>query len=224
MENITSGKMNLQLALDFGDSYSLLRIAQEIADYFDWIEAGTPWIMQEGMESVHALRQRLPDKIIVADLKIVDAGDYEAAIGFHAGADIVTVLSMSSNATINGVIKAANDHGGKVLVDMLQEKDIARRIPEVLKMGAHYIGLHNAYDDLEAGKDPLAEMRVFSRLAPSAIVVAGGVGLDNIAEIAEHRPHTIIVGRSVTAAKDPAQAAREMREILDAMPLEGDTR
>jgi 3-hexulose-6-phosphate synthase len=224
MEQKKAGRIHLQVALDAGDSASLLRIARQTADTIDWLEAGTPWIMREGMSSVRALKKALPEKTIVADLKIMDAGDYEAGIAFEAGANIVTVLSLASDATIRGAIQAARRAGGEVLVDMLQERDIARRIPQVLKMGAHYIGLHNAYDDLETGKDPLAEIRAFSRLAPGAIVVAGGVGLENIAEIAGHHPRAIIVGRSVTAAKDPAQAAREMREILDAMQMEGDAR
>ena len=224
MKQDKAERINLQIALDLGDSASLLRIAHQIADAVDWLEAGTPWIMREGMRSVEALKNALPDKTIVADMKIMDAGEYEASIAFEAGANIVTVLSAASDVTIKGAIQAARQAGGEVLVDMLQEQDIIRRIPEVLNMGAHYIGLHNAYDDLQAGKDPLAEMRAFSRLAPGAIVVAGGVGLDNIAEIAAHRPRTIIVGRSVTAADDPARAARGMRAILDAMQMEGDAR
>ena len=224
MEQKKAARINLQVALDAGDSASLLRIARQTADTVDWLEAGTPWIMREGMRSVAALKNALPGKTIVADLKIMDAGDYEASIAFEAGARIVSVLSAASDATIIGAIQAARRVGGEVLVDMLQEKEIARRIPEVLKMGAHYIGLHNAYDDLVAGRDPLAEMRAFSRLAPGAIVVAGGVGLDNIAEIAAHRPRTIIVGRSVTAAEAPAKAIREMRAILDAVQMEGDAK
>jgi len=214
-------RINLQIALDAGDSASLLSIAQATAAYADWMEAGTPWIMWEGIEAVRALRRLLPGETIIADLKIMDAGEYEAGIGFQAGADIVTVLSVAGDATIQGAVRAARNHGGKVLVDMLQERDMAKRIPEVLQMGAHYIGLHNAYDVPEADKEELAEIRSYGRLAPGRIVVAGGINLDNIAEIAQYHPHAIIVGRAVTAAKDPTIVAREIREILDDLYIDG---
>ncbi len=38
----------------------------------DWLEAGTPLILAEGMHGVRALRERFPDVPIVADLKTMD--------------------------------------------------------------------------------------------------------------------------------------------------------
>lgn len=215
MDQSGSRRTNLQVALDFGDSACLLPVARQVAAHADWIEAGTPWLMLEGMGPVRALREMLPNKIIVADLKIVDAGEHEAEIGFKAGADIVTVLSMASDATISGAIHAANEHGGKVIVDLLQEADIVGRLQEVLKLGAHYIGLHNAFDDLEAGLKPTSDIAHIIHLAPHSIVVGGGIGSHNIAAIAKHRPCTIIVGRSVTGASSPGKAAEALRAILD---------
>ena len=40
----------------------------------DWLEAGTPLIIAEGMHGVRALRERFPKTPIVADLKTRDGG------------------------------------------------------------------------------------------------------------------------------------------------------
>lgn len=40
----------------------------------DYLEAGTPLILAEGMHGVRALRERFPDTPIVADLKTMDGG------------------------------------------------------------------------------------------------------------------------------------------------------
>jgi 3-hexulose-6-phosphate synthase/6-phospho-3-hexuloisomerase len=40
----------------------------------DWLEAGTPLIIAEGMHGVRALRERFPQTPIVADLKTMDGG------------------------------------------------------------------------------------------------------------------------------------------------------
>jgi len=40
----------------------------------DWLEAGTPLIIAEGMNGVRALRDEFPDVPIVADLKTMDGG------------------------------------------------------------------------------------------------------------------------------------------------------
>ena len=215
MNQNTSKRINLQIALDVGDSASLLRIGREVAEHADWIEVGTPWIMQEGMAPVRAIREMLPGKHIVADLKIMDAGEHEAGIGFSAGADIVTVLGAASDATISGAIRAAHVHDGKVMVDLIQVVDILERLQQVMRLGAHYIGLHNAFDDLEAGLLPASNIAQFTAFAPQSIIIGGGIGSHNIAAIARHHPHTIIVGRSVTGASNPGQAAKELRRILD---------
>ncbi|UCE14601.1 MAG: orotidine 5'-phosphate decarboxylase, partial [Candidatus Heimdallarchaeota archaeon] len=67
-------KTKLQIALDLRDINEAIKIAQKSAlGGVDWIEAGTPLIKATGMESVNKLRQLFPHKIIVADLKTMDA-------------------------------------------------------------------------------------------------------------------------------------------------------
>ena len=49
--------MKIQLALDFLKFKDALKIAKQVKDYIDWIEAGTPLIKSEGIEVVSEFDQ-----------------------------------------------------------------------------------------------------------------------------------------------------------------------
>jgi 3-hexulose-6-phosphate synthase len=58
----------------------------------DWLEAGTPLIIAEGMNGVRALRKAFPKVPIVADLKTMDGGYLEAELMAKAGAKFLEDL------------------------------------------------------------------------------------------------------------------------------------
>ena len=77
----------VQISLDLTDIREALATA-ELARRagVDWLEAGTPLILAEGLHGVRALRERFPEVPIVADLKTMDAGYLEAELMAKAGA------------------------------------------------------------------------------------------------------------------------------------------
>ena len=90
----------------------------------DWLEAGTPLILAEGMYGVRALRERFPDTPIVADLKTMDGGWLEAEIMAKAGATHVVVMSQAHEETIRCVVQAGKDLGIQVMGDNLASDDM----------------------------------------------------------------------------------------------------
>src|SRR5687768_13316867 len=92
----------------------------------DWLEAGTPLIIAEGMHGVRALRERFPDVPIVADLKTMDGGWLEAELMAKAGATHVVVMARAHEETIRCVVKAGKDFGVKVMGDNLGCPDMVR--------------------------------------------------------------------------------------------------
>src|SRR5687767_6366977 len=71
----------VQISLDVTDIPEALQTAEmALRAGVDWLEAGTPLIIAEGMHGVRALRQRFPDTPIVADLKTMDGGWLEAEL------------------------------------------------------------------------------------------------------------------------------------------------
>ncbi len=64
----------LQLALDHSSLEAAQRDVTLLKDSVDIVEAGTILCLNEGLGAVKALREQCPDKIIVADWKVADAG------------------------------------------------------------------------------------------------------------------------------------------------------
>src|SRR3712207_1976533 len=89
----------------------------------DWLEAGTPLILGEGLHAVRALRREFPQHPIVADLKTMDAGYLEAEMMFKAGATHVVVMGVAHPATIANAVRAAREYGGKVMGDVMVHPD-----------------------------------------------------------------------------------------------------
>src|SRR2546426_10784195 len=91
----------LQVALDHMHLKRALLAAKEAVEGgADWLEAGTPLIKAEGMEGVRELKKSFPGVTIVADLKTMDTGAFEGEIAAKAGADVITVMGVTSDATI----------------------------------------------------------------------------------------------------------------------------
>src|ERR1700710_449003 len=85
----------------------------------DWLEAGTPLIIAEGMNGVRALRQRFPNTPILADLKTMDGGYLEAELMAKAGATHIVVMARAHEETLRCVVKAGRDLNVKVMGDNL---------------------------------------------------------------------------------------------------------
>ena len=64
----------LQVALDLFSTEDALRILGEVGEYVDIIEIGTPLIVAEGARVVNIVKKRYPDKIVFADIKVMDGG------------------------------------------------------------------------------------------------------------------------------------------------------
>src|SRR5271155_1938059 len=83
----------------------------------DWLEAGTPLILAEGLHGVRALREAFPGVPIVADLKTMDGGYLEAEMMARAGATHVVVMARAHPATIKQVVQCGKDYDVKVMGD-----------------------------------------------------------------------------------------------------------
>src|SRR5919108_4424198 len=89
----------------------------------DWLEAGTPLLLAEGLRAVEALRSRFPEHPIVADLKTMDGGYLEAEMMAKAGANLVVVMGRAHETTIKRVVDAGRDFGIKRMGEKLASED-----------------------------------------------------------------------------------------------------
>src|SRR5213082_1019878 len=150
----------LQVALDHMHlKRALLAAAEAVQGGADWLEAGTPLIKSEGMEVVRQLKKSVPGTTIVADLKTMDTGAFEVEIAAKAGADVVTVMGVTDDATILEAVKAARRYGAKIMVDLMRVPDKAARAKELEKLGVDYLNMHVSIDEQMIARTPLEELK-----------------------------------------------------------------
>jgi 3-hexulose-6-phosphate synthase len=204
--------VKLQLALDHTSTAAALALLEKTADLIDIAEAGTPLLMAEGTRAVTEIRRHFPSLIVLADLKIMDAGGLEAGIGFDAGAKIVTVLAAAEEATLRRACQAARAAGGEVMVDLIGVRGAAGRAAGLLEAGADYLCCHTAYDVQGQGRSPLEALRRLRSAVPAApLAAAGGITAERLPELLPYGPEIVIVGGYVSAAEDPRAALQAVR-------------
>jgi 3-hexulose-6-phosphate synthase/6-phospho-3-hexuloisomerase len=212
----------IQLALDSLDFDQTIGLAEKTAPYVDIFEIGTPCIKHNGVALVKALREKFPDKLILVDLKTMDAGEYEAAPFYAAGADICTVLGVSGLPTISGVIKAAIAHGGEAQIDLINVPDKVACARAAAELGAQIIGVHTGLDAQAAGQTPFADLQAIAELGLDVrISVAGGIKPSTIDQVVKAGADIIVVGAAIYGAPCPATAAKQIRDIVDGTGVVG---
>ncbi|PPC92090.1 MAG: 3-hexulose-6-phosphate synthase [Methylobacter sp.] len=206
----------IQMALDSLDFNATVALAEQVAPCVDIFEIGTPCIKHNGINLVKELRSRFPDKLLLVDLKTMDAGEYEATPFYAAGADICTVLGVSGLATIGGVIKAANAHGAEAQVDLINVDDKISLARAAADMGAHIMGVHTGLDAQAAGHTPFRDLSDIARLGLNLrISVAGGIKAATIQDVVQAGASIVVVGAAIYGAPSPAEAALELRKLAD---------
>jgi 3-hexulose-6-phosphate synthase len=207
--------MKLQLAFDFLQVPEIIRLVGQVADLIDLVEIGTPVIIRDGIQAVRQLRAAFPELALLADLKIMDGGEYEASLAFEAGADWATVLALADELTIAQAVKAARSYQAKIMVDMIGVADIGRKAAAVEALGASCVCVHTAIDVQHTGRNPLQELReIKGVLRKACAAVAGGVDACTIAEVSREQPDIVIVGGGITRQADPRAAALAIRRRM----------
>lgn len=209
--------MKLQLALDEHKLEDALNFAEQVADYVDIIEIGTPFVIDSGMEGVRRFKEKFSDKEILSDEKIMDGGYYEAQLGFEAGAEYVTVLGVSDLVTIQNCVKAAEDFNKQVVVDMICVENLPERIAELEEIGVHVLAVHTGADVQALGRTPLDDLKIMTQHAKKAkIAVAGGINSQTIQKYVGLNPDIVIVGSGITRSEDPVKEVKLIKEAMQA--------
>lgn len=214
--------MKLQLALDEHKLEDALSFAEQVAEYVDIIEIGTPFVIDSGMEGVRRFKEKFPDKEILSDEKIMDGGYYESQLGFEAGAEYVTVLGVSDLVTIQNCVKAAEDFKKQIVVDMICVEDMPQRIKELEAIGVHVLAVHTGADVQALGRTPLDDLKIMIKHAEKTkIAVAGGISSQTIQDYVVLNPDIIIVGSGITRAEDPVKEVQMIKAAMDAQEKVG---
>jgi 3-hexulose-6-phosphate synthase len=209
--------VELQLAIDLLNKEEAAELGKKVEEYVDIVEIGTPIVINEGLPAVQHLNENISNAKVLADLKIMDAADYEVSQAVKFGADVVTILGVAEDASqIKAAVEEAHKNDKQLLVDMIAVQDLEKRAKELDEMGADYIAVHTGYDLQAEGQSPLDSLRkVKSVIKNSKVAVAGGIKPDTIKEIVAEEPDLVIVGGGIANADDPVEAAKQCRDAIE---------
>ncbi len=194
-----------------------MQIAKEAtAVGVDWIEAGTPLIKSEGMDSVRKLKKTFPDHTILADMKTVDTGAMEVEMAAKGGADIVILLGSADDATILDSVRAARKYGVKLMADLISTNEPVTRAQQLENLGIDYINVHVGIDQQMVGKNPMDILKDIADKVNIPIAVAGGMDAKTCAQAVKFGADIVIVGGNITRSGNVTKSARAIRESVDA--------
>ncbi len=167
----------------------------------DWLEAGTPLILAEGLHGVRALRERFPGVPIVADLKTMDGGYLEAEMMAKAGATHVVVMARAHEETLKCVVQAGRDYGVKVMGDNLGCPDMVAGAKFIEDLGCDFVIHHIGYDErrgiVAAGRrmpSPLDQLREVVAAVHVPVQAVGGLSIEQAIRTPEFGALLVVIG------------------------------
>ncbi len=199
--------MKLQISFDLTDLDRALEIAEQIHEYADILEIGTLLIYAHGTTAVERFREAFPDKVLQADTKIVDRGKESIALFANAQTDWVTVMAGTNKNVIHAACTAAHERNKKVVLDMIDSKEIGQSALEAKNLGADALLVHQPYD-VEEPLEFLDKWEMIRGNTDLPIFISTRIGRDNIEDILNVKPDGITLGRTITEAEDPREEAK----------------
>jgi 3-hexulose-6-phosphate synthase len=201
-------RFTFQISVDVGTIEQGFTVAAAaLAGGVNIVEMGTPLLKNQGIANVvPAFRKKFPQALLLADLKTMDGGGFEARAVYAGGGNIVDFLALAGVDTAKGIC-AVRDEFRKtdaqlprlVFADIMiphqgpatQAADVARRM---LEAGVDAVGIHLQADARRA--DPkLIETHYLDDVARAVFERVGSAA-----------PVQVVGGLSVAQAKGLAKA------------------
>ena len=200
--------LTFQISVDVATVEQGLRVADAaLAGGVNIVEMGTPLLKNEGVSNVvPAFRRKFPEALLLADMKTMDGGGFEARAVYAGGANIIDFLALAGVDTAKAICavrdefrRAGSELPRLAFADILvphqgpaaQAAEVARRM---LEAGVDAVGVHLQADARRA--DPtLIERRYLGEVARAIFDRVGGAA-----------PVQVVGGLSVAEAKSLAQA------------------
>lgn len=180
----------------------------------DWLEAGTPLILAEGLHCVRRLREQFPDTPVVADLKTMDGGYLEVEMMAKAGATHVVVMARAHEETIRCVVEAGRDFGVKVMGDNLACPDMIAGAKRLEDLGCDYIIHHIGYDERrgiaargERMPSPLDQLAEIVEAVDVPVQAVGGLSLEKAIQCPAYGAPMVVLGAPLTIDADAFKTA-----------------
>jgi 3-keto-L-gulonate-6-phosphate decarboxylase len=220
-------RLSFQISVDTSNLPQGLGVAAAaLAGGVTLVEMGTPLLKYEGVSNVvPAFRQRFPEALLLADMKTMDGGAFEARAVYGGGGNIIDFLALAGADTARAICgvrdeyrRAEPDMPRLAFADILvpQQGPAERAVEAALRMldaGVDGVGVHLQLDARRA--DPalfqsgyLADTAraIFARVGDVASVqVVGGLTIDQAIGLARDGLRAFVISGNLGL---PDSAAR----------------
>ena len=205
----------VQISLDLTNIKEALQTAaMALRAGVDWLEAGTPLILAEGLHGVKKLCKAFPGIPIVADLKTMDGGYLEAEMMAKAGATHVVVMARAHEETIKCVVKAGKDFGIKVMGDNLGCEDMIAAAKRLEDLGCDFVVHHIGYDERRGiaarglrMPSPLDQLREVVKAVKVPVQAVGGLTLEQAIQCPAYGAPLVVLGAPLTIDSETFKTA-----------------
>lgn len=210
----------VQISLDLPDLSTAIATAEiAVRAGVDWLEAGTPLILGEGLHAVRALAERFPQHPVIADLKTMDAGYLEAEMMYRAGATFVVVMAVAHEHTVREAARAARDYDGLLMADVMLCEDKVSAARRMRDLGADVIVVHTGFDERHAqpGLSPLDDLAAISAAVDLPLQAVGGLSLEQAARAPALGAPLTVIGAPLAVsdrAFEPGADDEALHEII----------
>lgn len=210
-------KPKLQLALDLTDLDKALKIAENVNDSIDILEVGTILAIESGMDSIREIRKLLPDIKILGDVRIIKAGGKIASMVYEAGADIVTIISDSTDETFEAVVKEKNKCENREVLIEINDSYTEEHLNKWKQYGLTHLIFHRGSEITSTNEKwnekDFSEIRKLHEKG-FKVYVTGGIGIDEISCFEGVPVESFIIGRTISQASNPLEVAQEIQKEI----------
>lgn len=219
VRDLLRNEFTFQISVDTGDLPLGLTVAgAAVAAGVTIVEMGTPLLKSEGvLNVVPAFRRQFPETLLLADMKTMDGGAFEARAVFSGGGNIIDFLALAGVATARNVCAVRDEfRQAEPAIPRLAFADILvphqgpaeTAVDTALRMieaGVDGIGVHLQLDARRADpalsqSDYLADIvqAVFERVGTAASVqVVGGLSVGQALGLARRGLRAFVISANL---------------------------
>ncbi len=206
--------MKLYISFQQSDVSRAIEQAALLADYADAFSISSVTLLAHGTDAIAQFRAQFPDKLLMADAKIVERGKDALTLLNQVGANWVTAMAGVSNDTIHATCGAAHENGAKIMLDLSDTASKGQVALEAKSLGVDALLFNEPYN----AEDPLNFQSNWEMVRGNTelpIFVAARITRENIEQILAFKPDGIIIDRAIVQADDPAAEAKFFYELCN---------
>lgn len=211
-------KPRLQIALDTDSLSKALAPLNKAIENVDVIEVGTILILHEGLRAVREMRALYPEKPILADVRIAEAGSIISRACYEAGASWVSCVAGASLTTIKQVVEVAEEYNGEVQVELNDDHYTLEKAKAWRESGVQHVIVKRSRDQeaagiLEWGSEDLQRIEDLKKLG-FTVSITGGIKPNELDTFKDSSVDIVIAGRYIVGAEDPNAAATTFQAAM----------